>query len=190
MFKVIFLGSTGVGKTSIINRKKFNTFQIRVDPTVGTGRTSILVDCEDKKADLCIWDTAGQEKYASLVPLFVRDTIVAVVVASLSDYQSIENIDQWLDELKKNNEDPAIIVAINKIDLESPVSESVDQIAERLGPKYTNLFFVSAKTGAGIDDLFSRIAYLAFESRSPEISATVSIKEQPVSPVKDKKNCC
>ena len=191
IFKVIFIGSNGVGKTSIIQRKKDNTFHIRVDPTVGAGSVSIIVEYDGKKADLCIWDTAGQERYMSLVPLFVRDVVVAVVVASLADYQSIEAIPQWINELRKTNPDSSLIVAINKMDLESPATESKISINERLGPLYENLYLVSAKDGSGITELFEKIAALAFEfGRSPVQNAqTKELVSQPMNNT-DQQKCC
>lgn len=167
-YKIIFIGNSGVGKTSIIRRKKDNVFQLIVDPTVGTGRTTIEVQVEETKAELCLWDTAGQEKYAQLLPLFVKDTDVAVVVASYTDYQSIEKIDEWISLLHKNNENPELVIVINKTDMANSLSEDQDAIGSRLAQKYTNIFFTSAKTGTGIDDLFEKISYLVVKNPKQE----------------------
>ena len=111
----------------------------------------ICILTEGTKAELCLWDTAGQEKYAQLLPLFVCDTDVAVIVASYTDYQSIEKIDDWIEVLKKNNEKPEIVVVINKTDMANSLFEAPEELGNRLGSKYTNIFFTSAKTGSGIE---------------------------------------
>ena len=177
-FKVIFIGCSGVGKTSIINQKKNGDFTVFHDPTVGAGYQAITVDLDNVPVHLNVWDTAGQEQFAPLVPVFVRATIVAVIVASISDYQSIQKIDYWIDVLHSNNENPQIIVVINKIDLENSVTASIKELHDSLGKKFSNIYFVSAKTGQGIEDLFTTIALCCMNMELPSIPQPSNIDSE------------
>lgn len=188
-YKVVFIGDTGVGKTSIIKKKQNRTFTLSAEPTVGVGTTSIIVDFEDNKVDLSVCDTAGQEKYSNVVKVFFRNTIVAVTVASCTDHESIKNIKKWIEALKENTEDPAVVVVVNKIDMVSAVTDSLDKIKEDLSVEYENIFFTSAKTGEGIEDVFCKVAQLALESKNK--NAVINYHEPVPLKSKDKpKGCC
>ena len=102
--KVVLVGESGVGKTCIISRYKYNTFKSQ-DPTTGGTFVSKVMILEDEKKSIKfdIWDTAGQEKYRSLTKLFYQNAAVCIIVYDITRASSFEEIKKyWMDEIKKN----------------------------------------------------------------------------------------
>lgn len=102
--KVVLVGETSVGKTSIINRFKLNIFKNQ-DPTTGGTFFSKLMILEDEKKSIKfeIWDTAGQEKYRALTKLFYKNAAVCIIVYDITRASSFEEIKKfWIEEIKKN----------------------------------------------------------------------------------------
>ncbi len=117
--KITFIGDTAVGKTSIIERflvGKFNEFQ---EATIGASFSCQNININNGRIMMEIWDTAGQERFRSLVPMYYRNADVIVLVYSLADIISFENLEFWIGELKKNMIDDSytIFVVGNKCDL-------------------------------------------------------------------------
>ena len=82
--KLVFLGDSAVGKSCIVSRfvrKDFSEFQ---EPTIGAAFNTAIVDLDDYKVRFEIWDTAGQERFRSLIPSYIRDSSVAIVVYDVS----------------------------------------------------------------------------------------------------------
>lgn len=102
--KVVLVGETGVGKTCIISRYKYNIFKSQ-DPTTGGSFVSKLMILEDEKKSIKfdIWDTAGQEKYRSLTKLFYQNAAVCIIVYDITRASSFEEIKKfWINEIKNN----------------------------------------------------------------------------------------
>ncbi|KAK8847957.1 hypothetical protein M9Y10_019008 [Tritrichomonas musculus] len=154
-FKIIILGDTGVGKTSLALRQCRNQFSFHMTPTVGTTHLKTVIKVNNKLVELKIWDTAGQEQFASLVSMYARGANACIIVGSFVDQGSLTNIETWCERLHAAGEDPPIIIAINKIDMEEGSLISTDQIREMFMSKFPNLFFVSAKRGDGVNELFT-----------------------------------
>ena len=191
-YKVIILGDTGVGKTSLANRQCNGKFTFQMTPTVGTAHLKTNINIENRNVELKIWDTAGQEQFASLVSMYARGANACIIVGSFVDPGSIDNIDVWAERLHNAGEDPPILIAINKIDMQNGAPLTIEQIRDQIGSKYENLFFVSARTGDGISELFAGTAQEAItHSKSQSTSSSVDIA-QPSTPEKEKKSggCC
>ncbi|EAX89983.1 small GTP-binding protein, putative [Trichomonas vaginalis G3] len=163
-FKLIVIGDSGVGKTSLVIRQSRNQFSFQMAPTIGTSHIRVNIPIEDYDVELKIWDTAGQEQFAPLVSMYARGATVCIIVASSIDTASVKNIATWKERLKEANEDPAIVIALNKADMVELGNPTLDQIREELHEKYENIFSVSAKTGEGVNDLFTCAAKLALEN--------------------------
>ena len=158
-FKVILVGDSGVGKTSLANRRAYQQFSNQIQPTVGVGIFKVYEEINDFKVELNIWDTAGQDKFKSVIPMYVRDAAVCVLVSSIDNQESIQHLDTWKEMIEKHSHVPVYIAAFNKTDLSGNESYmSIDDIRESYIEKYPNLFFVSAKSNDGVQELFSSIA--------------------------------
>jgi small GTP-binding protein len=166
-FKVILLGDTGVGKTSIARRQVQGNFEFKMTPTVGASHLRSTISVANEPVELMLWDTAGQEQFASLVPMYARGAHVCVIVASIVNPDSCDNVNLWRDRLFESGEKPPIVVAVNKIDLLEGAPLDVASLKEQLS-NYPSLYFVSARTGDCIDQLFLNVAQLAMAGRSAE----------------------
>jgi small GTP-binding protein len=108
-----------------------------------------------------LWDTAGQEQFASLVPMYVRGAHACIIVASVVDPDSCEHMEEWMHLLQKSGENPPIIVAINKTDLFDGAPMTQEEIRAKYGATFPVMFFVSARTGDTIATLFQQVGMAA-----------------------------
>jgi small GTP-binding protein len=186
-FKVIILGDTGVGKTSIALRRVEDVFEIKRIPTVGLSHLHCPATVDGSVVELLIWDTAGQEQFAQLVPMYARGAHVCIIVASILNSDSCDNIPVWKDRLHASGEKPPIIVAINKMDLLEGAPMTMEGIKEQLdGFEY--LYFVSAKSGDCIEQLFNEAARLAVKYNLPGPDPGVVLNQ--TASQKKEESCC
>ena len=160
-FKVVLVGESGVGKTSIITQFIEQTFQEDIQSTTGGTFSTKSVVCDGGKVlKFEIWDTAGQEKYRSLTTMFYKDANAAVMVYDVTRADSFEEIkNYWSNQIKDNSPENIILaIAANKSDLIE--QETVDEGEARNFAKELNAIFVttSAKSSEGINSLFEEIA--------------------------------
>ena len=160
-FKVVLVGESGVGKTSIITQFIDQTFQEDIQSTTGGTFSTKSVVCDGGKVlKFEIWDTAGQEKYRSLTTMFYKDANAAVMVYDVTRADSFEEIkNYWSNQIKDNSPENIILaIAANKSDLIE--QETVDEGEARNFAKELNAIFVttSAKSSEGINSLFEEIA--------------------------------
>ena len=160
-FKVVLVGESGVGKTSIITQFIEQTFQEDIQSTTGGTFSTKSVVCDGGKIlKFEIWDTAGQEKYRSLTTMFYKDANAAVMVYDVTRKESFEEIkNYWSNQIKDNSPENIILaIAANKSDLIE--KETVDEGEARNFAKELNAIFVttSAKSSEGINSLFEEIA--------------------------------
>jgi small GTP-binding protein len=172
-FKTVLLGDSGVGKTSIVARWTTGVYHRIANPTVGASHHRKRVVVDDTEVDLFVWDTAGQEQFQSLTPLYARSACVAILTASMTDQHSLENLAQWSEVLSAAAEaPPPVILAVNKVDLRESAQTTEDAIASKYGRRFAGQFFVSALTGEGVDNLFLYAAQLGYRfalaNRAPE----------------------
>ena len=169
--KVVFLGSTSVGKTSVINYElKF--FDQNDDPTIGACYHDKIYVIDGIEVYLQIWDTAGQERFRSLSPLYYRQAAIAILVYSVVDTKTFDEVSNYIDEINSNSVAPPIIFIVgNKIDKREPKNPNHVQTAkgEELASRYNAVFMeTSAKNGSNVNELFIAIADKALEIRNPE----------------------
>ncbi|KAL7629719.1 GTPase Ryh1 [Parahypoxylon ruwenzoriense] len=123
------------------------------------GRRIATMYLEDRTVRLQLWDTAGQERFRSLIPSYIRDSSVAVVVYDISNAKSFQNTKKWIDDVRAERGNDVIIVLVgNKTDLNDKREVTTAQGEEEA--KKNNLMFVetSAKLGHNVKNLFRRIA--------------------------------
>merc|ERR1712153_232319 len=96
-YKLVFLGDQGVGKTCIINRFVYDSFDNSYQATIGIDFLSKTMYLEDRTVRLQLWDTAGQERFRSLIPSYIRDSSVAVVANELLLDTSFQQTSKWID---------------------------------------------------------------------------------------------
>lgn len=117
--KIVFVGSQGVGKTSIINRYINDNFKEGQQMTLGVMFFTKSVDYEGNTYKLNINDTAGQERFKAVASLYFKDAQGVIIVGDISDPSNyMQSIEKWYEEVNsKSGEDPVIIMVGNKIDM-------------------------------------------------------------------------
>ena len=156
-WKVVFLGAASVGKTSIINRFMYGDFLPDNAATTGIDFFTKTINQGNLQILLQMWDTAGQEKFQSLIPSYIRDTKIAILVYSVNDPKSFDEVKAWKKRVEQQNGDETKFLFVgNKIDLEEIVSSQEGQTyADSCN---SPIVFCSAKTNEGIDDIFTKLA--------------------------------
>ena len=114
--KIIFVGDAGVGKTSIVGRIMDNPFKETYETSIGVDFCSKNIRYKGLSTKLQIWDSAGQERYKSLIPSYIRNSSIVFLVYDVSKKQTFKNIPEWISFIKKI-EDSIIVLIGNKIDL-------------------------------------------------------------------------
>lgn len=151
--KVVLLGESGVGKTSILNRYISNIFVENQPQTVGATFQKKVVEHEGQKVSLSIWDTAGQEVYRNLTPMYYRDAQMALIVFSVNDKISFDAVKEWANQVKSSSPEVIMLICGNKNDISDRAVSYDDglKIAEDLELPYIE---TSAENGNGIDNAF------------------------------------
>jgi small GTP-binding protein len=162
-FKVIVIGNSGVGKTCLALRAIKDSFDAETTPTIGFELLNMYIKINDKIITLQIWDTCGQETYQSVVSKFYRRAALAILVYSISDIKSFENLDTWLSELRNNASDNIKIALVgNKVDLERVVTKEA-ALNYKTKNKLHLIFESSAKHGDNTKDIFKEAAKLLYK---------------------------
>jgi small GTP-binding protein len=186
-FKVCIYGQYGVGKTAILHRRISGNFVTDYFPTILAVITELRETVNDTVVRLTVWDTAGQEKYQSLMPLYYRGATAIVLVADRTNVESWELIQKWTEtELPLIESTPLLFLAINKFDL-MPESDFTDKVvlwAEQMRLPY---YWTSALTGDGIADLFQDLAAELVKSK---VSRGKLVTEEIASGTQQPANCC
>ena len=156
--KVILVGMTSVGKTNMINILSGRQFQTSILSTTSSSYVEKKMNIDNKKYNLQIWDTAGQEKFRSLTKIFIKDSRIVIFVYDISSKKSFEEVDYWVNIVKEILGDkPVFGLAGNKKDLflEEEVDENEGiKKAEEIGAIFK---LTSAKTKHGINELMEQL---------------------------------
>ena len=156
-YKLIFLGDQCVGKSSILNRFYQDKFEPDYQATIGLDFHSKNTEINGESIRLLLYDTAGQEKFKSLIPMYIRDANIILVVYDISLKESFTHTEHWVTETKDLKREDAIFVLIgNKIDLEDKRAVTTKEAEDFANDKGFIFHEVSAKTGEGIEELFSQ----------------------------------
>jgi small GTP-binding protein len=157
--KVVLLGATCVGKTSIVNRALSDSFDNDQHQTIAATYSTKTFSTEFGAITLRIWDTAGQERYRSLAPMYYQNSQVAIIVFSLTSPETLEDSKSWVAELGKYFQRlPHIYLVGNKSDLVEERKVPRDRASDVAGSIEAQYFETSALTGEGIHELFNTVA--------------------------------
>ncbi|XP_023845645.1 ras-related protein Rab-6A isoform X2 [Salvelinus sp. IW2-2015] len=158
-FKLVFLGEQSVGKTSLITRFMYDSFDNTYQATIGIDFLSKTMYLEDRTVRLQLWDTAGQERFRSLIPSYIRDSTIAVVVYDITNLNSFQQTSKWIDDVRTERGSDVIIMLVgNKTDLADKRQVSVEA-AERKARELNVMYIeTSAKAGYNVKQLLRRVA--------------------------------
>ena len=164
-YKLIVVGDCGVGKSCLTLKATKNYFEENYKSTVGFEFCTFNIKINESIIKMQIWDTCGQEAYKSLISSFYKNAILAILVYSIDNYESFENIKLWLNELKiHSNPDVKIFLIGNKIDLEDKRVITKEMAEEFKNNNKINFFIeTSAKTGFNAKNVFIEAAKQLYE---------------------------
>jgi Ras-related protein Rab-7A len=175
LLKVIILGDSGVGKTSLMNQYVHKRFSNQYKATIGADFLTKEVNIDDKLVTLQIWDTAGQERFQSLGVAFYRGADSCVLVFDITDNKTFENLESWMDEFlvhaaPRNADTFPFVVLGNKADMAAnrrqvSASKSKAWCANKGDIPY---FETSAKEAFNVEQAFHTIAKNALKQESQE----------------------
>jgi len=145
VFKIIIVGNTGVGKSSLLLKYTRDIFSTNYEPTIGVDFGSLVVHIPDSNNEhtpvkLQIWDTAGQERFRTITKSYYKNTCGVIIVFDLTNKESFNAIPEWIDSVKQDADPNAQIILIgNKADLDSDyqiTEDEIDNISMRYNIKY------------------------------------------------------
>ncbi|XP_064389386.1 ras-related protein Rab-5B-like [Halichondria panicea] len=158
-FKLVLLGESAVGKSSLVLRFVKGQFHEYQESTIGAAFLTQTVNLDDTTVKFEIWDTAGQERYHSLAPMYYRGAQAAIVVYDITNNDTFVRAKSWVKELQRQAS-PNIVIALagNKADLAS--KRMVDFEEAQVYAEENSLLFMetSAKTAMNVNDIFLAIA--------------------------------
>uniref|UniRef100_A0A4W6EFW4 RAB41, member RAS onco family n=1 Tax=Lates calcarifer TaxID=8187 RepID=A0A4W6EFW4_LATCA len=195
-FKLVFLGEQSVGKTSLITRFMYDSFDNTYQATIGIDFLSKTMYLEDRTVRLQLWDTAGQERFRSLIPSYIRDSTIAVVVYDITNLNSFQQTSKWIDDVRTERGSDVIIMLVgNKTDLADKRQVSVEA-AERKARELNVMYIeTSAKTGYNVKQLFRRVAAAlpgmdSTPEKSKEDMIDIKLEKQPEMTVTESSCSC
>ena len=160
--KIIFIGDIYVGKTSIINVLMGQKFNNEYEASIGVDFFSKTIKYKGKTIKLQIWDSAGQEKFRSLIPNYIRGSSLVFIVYDITSKKSFDNLQTWIDFVN-NIENSNIVILGNKVDLDSQRQVTTEEAEKFCEEKNYDFYEVSAKEGQNLTDmLFNSVASLPF----------------------------
>ena len=194
-YKIITLGDSSVGKTSIINRFINDTFDEELTPTLGIKHTFKTLEINNTKVKLSVIDTNGQEKYRSLSVSYFRHADVVLFIFNLNEPLSFNNIQEWINVFNDNNNKKKVILKYligSKSDLEQRVEQNlIDEFANNNNMLY---MATSAKTNNQINELFQKIGEDILKEDEKKTNDMIRTKNSSrillKTKEKNRKKCC
>ena len=198
-FKIALLGDSTVGKTSIIKRLINNDFKESQLSTIGAEQNTKTIKLNENSEEeiLCtlqIFDTAGQEKFRSITPNYIKNADGIILVFDLTNYSSFENIKYWIKQIHNNKkyENLPFIIVGNKYDLKNQIVVQEDKI--KLNVKNSeNFFYCSAQDNYNVYEIFETISKKMVEQDNilnSSIENKTKINQNSICLVKKKRKCC
>jgi len=152
LWKLVFLGEGGVGKTSLVGRYVYDSFEGDYLATIGAAMHTKPIKIEDILCKLVIWDIAGQDDFAQLRKAYYQNASGAFFVFDTTRPETISRIDEWIDALTTVTGKIPIVLLENKVDLESKIDKSeLEKLAKKHGLK---LIQTSAKEDTNVEEAF------------------------------------
>lgn len=189
IFKVVFVGDSGVGKSSFIHRFCNNHFRASFAATIGVDFQVKALPVGDNMVVLQLWDTAGQERYRSVTKQYFRKADGVIVMYDITSERSFLNVRDWMFSVQEGVEEGTVIAIVgNKTDVVEADPEHVTKVKDgsKMAVEYNALFYeTSAKSGSYINETMLGIASLLKDKEDKAMEAALTLTDAP-----QKKGCC
>ena len=186
LIKSVFIGNTGTGKSSIIERYVRNTFDHIHTPTIGVEFSSTVFKLDKLNIKLHIWDLAGHIHFRNIISSYYRHARIVFFVFDKTDRRSFQDFEEWIRHFNERLDEIQIVIIANKCDLSYSVV--TEQEALDLANKYNALYFeTSAKNNTNITSIFETTMKLVHDKIikqhagfNPNSFETYQLKTQPI----------
>ncbi|MHA2140062.1 MAG: Rab family GTPase [Candidatus Thorarchaeota archaeon] len=156
LFKLVFLGEGAVGKTSLVGRYVYDSFEGDYLATIGTDIHVKTVQVEDTMVKLVVWDIAGQDDFAQLRKAYYQNASGAFFVFDTTRPDTIERIEEWVEALYGVTKQIPLVLCENKIDLESNIDpKAIAKIVKKYGLTHVR---TSAKEDTNVEEAFKQMS--------------------------------
>ncbi|KXJ29128.1 ras-related protein Rab-35 isoform X1 [Exaiptasia diaphana] len=184
LFKLLIIGDSGVGKSSLLLRFADNMFSGSYITTIGVDFKIRTINIDGEKVKLQIWDTAGQERFRTITSTYYRGTHGVIVVYDVTSADTFVNVKRWLHEIDQNCDDVTRILVGNKNDCpERKVVETGD--AQKFAQQMDiQVFETSAKENINVEEIFNAITKMVLQkkkeqqAKASEQSGTIKVHQK------------
>ncbi|CAL6089013.1 Rab1a [Hexamita inflata] len=171
--RLVMLGESYVGKTSLLYRYMSNCFYENPASTITASFYKKRIVDQTIPTNIQLWDTAGQEKFQSITPLYYKNADIIFIVFSVDSFKSFEKAVSTIDQVRQQKNKPNIILLGNKSDLDNKVKEQAESFSAITSYP---LFWVSALNGNGVQEKFNQ-AINDVNRKQTEVKKTKLVKE-------------
>jgi len=199
LFKLLIIGDSGVGKSSLLVRFADNMFSGNYITTIGVDFKIRTIEVNGDRVKLQIWDTAGQERFRTITSTYYRGTHGVIVVYDVTSGDSFANVKRWLHEIEQNCDDVNRVLVGNKNDdpeRKEVLTEDARRLADQMG---IQLFETSAKENINVEEMFRAVTNLVLRSKrdqreqnqgEPTGGIRVNGRQRPGQKPNKKGGCC
>ena len=164
--KMIFLGDTGVGKTSLVKQYTENIFDVNMPSSKGAFHYEKNMEINHKKYKVFIWDTTGEERFKTMLSFYYRDAHMVALVYSVISQESMDNLAFYLTQIQQKNINNCVVLLVgNKIDQDpdfdtTVVPKNIQKLCDKYGCDHV---YASAKDSTAVEDIFDGLIAKADE---------------------------
>ena len=196
IFKVLLLGNSDVGKSSLLLRFVDSVWNVAFVPTIGVDFKVKTLEINNKKVKMQIWDTAGEERFRTVVSTYFRGAHGILLLYDVTNRDSFKNLENWLIEIEKNSSEKVLKILLgNKCDLNDDREIQPDEgraFADRNGMEFME---TSAKMNTNVNEAFETLGKLMIEFNSKNNNKTQqgenkTFKANSGKDLNTKKKCC
>jgi small GTP-binding protein len=165
IFKIVICGDAGCGKTTLNKRFIKDLFLPDSHMTIGVEFETKIIEVDEKRVNLMIWDFGGEERFRTLFPQYIQGAMGGILMYDITDYSSFSHISDWLSILQENKKNIPILLLGGKLDLEQSRAISFKEakrLAESMG--LNNIMECSSKTGENVELAFKGLTRMVIHN--------------------------
>ena len=183
--RVVLIGDASVGKTSILNRLIEDRYDELEAQTIGANYQLFTQEIDSSRVEMQLWDTAGQEKFRSLIPVYYRNAIAAVAVYDVSNMDSFSHLSDWIEQFQNEAGVAAVVFVVgNKTDLVDDRQVKAEDAESWAHARNYSFFECSAKSGDGVKHLFEEMA------KAIVVTKEIKFENPKPNPKQGQSSCC